>query len=84
MNEEEKYHQHKHSQYYFTVATLQSSALSDRHAVDCEDVSVTVKDSNPLLLKVLALAEFNVVFGLFREAICKVCPSFEAEMNAYL
>ena len=52
--------------------------------ITLRDVSVTVEDSYPQLLKVLALAEFNVVFDLFRDVICKVYPSFEAEINAYL
>lgn len=52
--------------------------------MDCGDVSVMLKDSDPRLSKTLTLAAFNVAFDVFRDVICKVYPSCRAELDAYL
>ncbi len=66
------------------VKILLCSDFSDKRVVDCGDVSVMLKDSDPRLSKTLTLAEFIVAFGMFRDVICKVCPSRRAEMDTYL
>ncbi|KAL1276886.1 hypothetical protein QQF64_023559 [Cirrhinus molitorella] len=66
------------------VKILLSSEFNDRRIVDCGDVSVMLKDSDPRLLKTLTLAEFNVAFGVYRDVICEVYPSRRAELDTYL
>lgn len=66
------------------VKILLCSELSDRRIVDCGDVSVMLKDSDPRLSKTLTLAEFNVAFGVWRDVICEVYPSHRAGLDSYL
>ncbi len=48
------------------VKILLCSEPSDRLIVDCGDVSVMLRDSDPHLSKTLTMAEWcNVVFGVF-------------------
>ncbi len=58
--------------------------LQCRRVIDCGDVSVMLKDSNPRLSKTLTLAKFTVAFGVFRDVICEVYPSRRAELDTYI
>ncbi len=53
---------------------LCSSDVSDRRFIDCGEVSIVLKDSDPSLLKHLTMAEFNVAFGVYRDIIWEVYP----------
>ncbi len=66
------------------VKILLCLEISDRRIIDCEDVSVMLKDSDPCLAKTLTLAEFNVAFGVFRDVTCEVYPTSRAELDSYL
>lgn len=66
------------------VKILLCSEMSEKRVVDCGDVSVMLKDSDPRLSKMLTLAEFNVAFGVYRDVICEVYPSRRAELDTYL
>ena len=66
------------------VKILLCSDFTDKRVVDCGDVSVMLKDSDPRLSKTLTLAEFIVAFGVFRDVICEVFPSRRAELDTYL
>ncbi|XP_078808793.1 uncharacterized protein LOC144994542 [Oryzias latipes] len=63
---------------------LCGSSSSDLRVVDCGDVSVVLKDSDPRLDKGLTLAEFVVAFGVFRDVICEVYPHRREELDVYL
>lgn len=58
--------------------------MSEKRVVDCDNVSVMLKDSDPRLSKMLTLAEFNVAFKVYEDVICKVYPSCRAELDTYL
>lgn len=58
--------------------------FSDKRVVDCGDISVLLKDSDPRLSKTLSLAEFIVAFGIFWDIICEIHPSRRAELDTYL
>ena len=66
------------------IKILLCSEISDRRIVDCGDVSVILKESDPRLSKTLTLAEFNVAFGVYRDTICEVYPSRRAALDTYL
>jgi len=66
------------------IKILLCSEMSEKRVVDCGDVSVMLKDSDPRLSKMLTLAEFNVAFGVYRDVICEIYPSRRAELDTYL
>ncbi|CAJ1053430.1 uncharacterized protein LOC115597353 [Xyrichtys novacula] len=66
------------------VKILLFSDVSDKRVVDCGDISVLLKDSDPRLFKSLTLAEFTVAFGIYRDVICEVYPFRRAELDTYL
>ncbi|XP_063054526.1 uncharacterized protein LOC134448797 [Engraulis encrasicolus] len=56
----------------------------DRQLVNCGDVSVILKTSDPRLLKNLSFGEFVVAFGVFRDVLCGAYPERRAELDSYL
>lgn len=52
--------------------------------MDCRDISVILKDNDPRLTKSLTMAEFNVVFGVFRDIIFEEYPDRRQELDTYL
>ena len=66
------------------VKILCASDLADNRVVDCGGISITLKDSDPRLLKSLTLAEFTVAFGVFRDVLCERFPERRVELDTYL
>ena len=52
--------------------------------IDCGDISVILRESDPRLSKNVTMAEFNVAFGVYRDVICEVFPERRAELDSYL
>ena len=63
---------------------LVATDLLDRRVVDCREVSVFLKDSDPRMSKNLTLAEFCVAFGVYRDTLCEAYPKHRVEMDDYL
>lgn len=63
---------------------LLCSETSDNRIIDCGDISVLLKDSDPRLTKSLTIAEFNTAFGVYRDTICEINPERRKELDTYL
>lgn len=66
------------------ASLLLPAAPIDRQLVNCGDVSVILKSSDPRLLKNLSFGEFVVAFGVFRDVLCGTFPDRRAELDNYL
>ena len=66
------------------ASLLVPSPTIDRQLVDCGDVSVFLKNSDPRLLKNLPFGDFVIAFGLYRDVICSVYPDRRIELDTYL
>ncbi|XP_046873720.1 LOW QUALITY PROTEIN: uncharacterized protein LOC124466092 [Hypomesus transpacificus] len=63
---------------------LGATDLLDKRLIDCGDVSVFLKGSDPRMSKNLTLAEFCVAFGVYRDTLCKAYPERRVELDDYL
>ena len=63
---------------------ISSPEEPDCRRLDCGDVSVFLKDSDPRLTKSLSFPEFSVAFGVFRDILCEAFPSRRVELDNYL
>lgn len=66
------------------VKFLIPSQSNDKCIVECGDVSVVLKESDPRLVKNLTMAEFNVAFRVYRDIICEEYPDRHKELDTYL
>ncbi|MGH0138989.1 UNVERIFIED_CONTAM: hypothetical protein FKN15_025387 [Acipenser sinensis] len=63
---------------------IPTAELTDHRVVHCGDVSVTLKSSDPRLLKNLTLGEFVLAFSIFRDVLCTAYPHRREELDLYL
>ncbi|MGL5500148.1 MAG: hypothetical protein ACRDCK_03210, partial [Plesiomonas shigelloides] len=66
------------------ASLLLPSPAADRKMVDCGDVAVFLKTSDPRLQRNLSFAEFVIAFGIFRDTLCQVFPDRREELDLYL
>lgn len=63
---------------------LLPSPAADRQMVDCGDVTVLLKTSDPRLQRNLPFAEFVVAFSIYRDILCQVFPDRREELDLYI
>ncbi|KAL1276974.1 hypothetical protein QQF64_023647 [Cirrhinus molitorella] len=66
------------------AALLLPSPAIDRQMVDCGDVAVFLKTSDPRLQRNLSFTEFVIAFGIYRDILCQVFPNRRQELDLYL
>ncbi|MGL5501434.1 MAG: hypothetical protein ACRDCK_09865, partial [Plesiomonas shigelloides] len=66
------------------ASLLLPSPAADRQMVDCGDVAVFLKTSDPRLQRNLSFAEFVIAFGIFRDTLCQAFPDRREELDLYL
>ncbi|ROL44930.1 hypothetical protein DPX16_22915 [Anabarilius grahami] len=66
------------------ASLLLPSPAVDRQTVDCGDVAVFLKTSDPRLQRNLSFAEFVIAFRIYRDILCKVFPDRREELDLYL
>jgi hypothetical protein len=66
------------------ASLLLPSPAVDRKMVDCGDVAVLLKTSDPRLQRNLSFAEFVIAFSIFRDILCQVFPDRREELDLYL
>nr|XP_055074593.1 uncharacterized protein LOC129454107 [Misgurnus anguillicaudatus] len=66
------------------AALLLPSPAVDRQMVDCGDVAVYLKTSDPRLHRNLSFCEFVTAFGTYRDIMCQVFPERREELDIYL
>ena len=65
-----------------SLLPLLPAAEPDRR-IDCGDFSVTLKNTNTHLSRVLSFSEFSIAFSRFTEIICSAFPNRRGELNDY-
>lgn len=66
------------------ASLLLPSPAIDRQMVDCGDVAVYLKTSDPRLQRNLSFGEFVIAFGIYRDVLCEVFPKRREELDLYL
>ncbi|ROL41035.1 hypothetical protein DPX16_22356 [Anabarilius grahami] len=66
------------------ASLLLPSPAVDRQTVDCGDVAVFLKTSDPRLQRNLLFAEFAIAFSIYRDILCQVFPDRREELDLYL
>ncbi|XP_041920582.1 uncharacterized protein LOC121684588 [Alosa sapidissima] len=66
------------------ASLLLPSPAVDRQLVDCGDVSVILKNSDPRLSKSLSFCDFVIAFGMYRNVLCSAFPDRRLELDTYL
>ncbi|RXM30667.1 Transmembrane protein 212 [Acipenser ruthenus] len=63
---------------------IATSELIHQQTVSCGNVSVTLKFTDPRLLKNLTMGEFVMAFSAFTDVLCSAFPHRREELNHYL
>lgn len=66
------------------ASLLLPSPAADRKMVDCGDVAVLLKTSDPRLQRNLSFGEFVIAFSIYRDTLCQVFPDRREELDLYL
>ncbi|KAL1250506.1 hypothetical protein QQF64_018302 [Cirrhinus molitorella] len=66
------------------AALLLPSPTIERQMVDCGDVAVLLKTSDPRLQRNLSFTDFVIAFGIYRDILCQVFPNRREELDLYL
>lgn len=60
------------------------SPASDRQIVDCGNVAVFLKSTDPRLQRNLFFSEFVIAFGIYMDVICQAFPDRRENLDLYL
>ncbi|KAK0136893.1 hypothetical protein N1851_026915 [Merluccius polli] len=63
---------------------LLPSPAVERKWVDCSDVSVLLKTTDPRITHNLSFGEFVITFSIYRDILCQAYPERRVELDAYL
>lgn len=63
---------------------LLSSPAKDRQMVDCGDVAVFLKISDPRLQRNLSFSVFVIAFRIYRDILCQAFPYRREKLHLYL
>lgn len=66
------------------ASLLLPSPASNRQMVECGDVSMFLKSSDPRLQRNLTFGEFAIAFGIYRDVLCQAYPDHRKEFDLYL
>ncbi|RXN30268.1 proline-rich 36-like protein [Labeo rohita] len=67
----------------FSLLSPISPSPADRQ-INCDDFSVTLKNSAPIQSRILSFAEFTIAFTRYSEVICAAFPHRRRELSDYL